>query len=373
MSMRKLAPPTGMVGLCVGGRWISAVDVTGASRATRCVRRAVHVRRWTPGVPGADAKSPPITPEEASELCGILARQGIVQRGLHAVLEGNACPSTLLELPPRSSGAPLDQIARAEVARSQRQDDHAFELAMWDTPAIGRQAGAERSTALAASCPHAVGESLAGAFDDTGMFVESLDTTMRALVRACRPLLVPRPRGTPAAIAHVGWDGAEVGVVGEMEGRDVLVYQRALPDLGLRALYEDLRTKRSLTHEAVDALLLAMERDAAYQGRMLTPEVAAHIAHFVEMLAPEVERSIAYAGRRSQEQGQRPLVLLTGEGATLRGLSERLRGSFHVEARVVRAGDVALIPDTLAGFRASTAILAALGAAIRTPVEEGTP
>jgi hypothetical protein len=46
----------------------------------------------------------------------------------------------VLEMPPKSSTAPIEQLARMELARTQKCAPDSFEMGFWELPITGRGA-----------------------------------------------------------------------------------------------------------------------------------------------------------------------------------------------------------------------------------------
>src|SRR5439155_3902434 len=92
-----------------------------------------------------------------------------------------------LELPPRSSNAPLERIARMEVARAHRFAPDSFEMGCWDLPAAAR--ATKQTPVMAVACTHSDAAAIMDPFEAGGMNVVALDVKAAALARACSPLL----------------------------------------------------------------------------------------------------------------------------------------------------------------------------------------
>jgi len=221
----------------------------GIDIGTREVRLAQMVRRAGTWRLGRGAAVPRVHPgqavdgDEAERIADVMARRGFA--GSRAVLLApyEETVTTILELPPRTSGAPIDQIARAEIAREHKLSPSAFELAMWDLPRPAR--AGEATYAMATACPHDAAEALLTHFDGAGLAIEALDSRCVALARAAGPLV----SSGAAAILDVSWTGASLVIL----TGGTIVYERRFA--GMARLHEMLREELGAAPELADHLL----------------------------------------------------------------------------------------------------------------------
>src|SRR5262249_26290258 len=148
-------------------------------------------------------------------------------RDVVACVPDDKLVTAVLELPPRSSGAPLDQLARVELARVHKLEPGSFELACWDLPAPARAGDATHM--MAAACPHADADRLLGAIESAGLRVVALDIKPWALTRACAA--VGSADGT-TVLLDVGEEGALLTAVRQAAP----VYERMMRDGGTATL-----------------------------------------------------------------------------------------------------------------------------------------
>ena len=94
---------------------------------------------------------------------------------LSASPERLAC--AIIELPPRSSGAPVESLAAAEIAKNVSGP---FESCLWDLPDAPRQSASEY---LTAALSHADASLLIEPFEAEGVFVDSIEPEATALGR----------------------------------------------------------------------------------------------------------------------------------------------------------------------------------------------
>lgn len=334
------------IGVGVSGKSLSAVQVSrpilgkGAGKAR--IEAAAAVARHGSG---------PLTQDDAERLAGVLERRGF--EGTKIVL-GPARGATNvqpLELPPRTSGAPIDQIARAEMARVQRLDPGAIEVAMWDVPPPVR---AGKSThVMAASLPKQASVGCAALLDGVGLELISIDVRSLSLARAARAWL--EPTGV-CMLIDVTWEGVSVIVVlgsRVVFERDV---EHATPAKMCKAAAERWRLDET-------TLELALQHPDTPHAHLITRLAGGAQSDFVDAIVPEISRSAAYASHRYPSV-KLDRVLLCGEWAAVSGLRERIEAHLHVPARVLRAGDAMSLGPEARACDAGPGALLALGLAM---------
>jgi len=263
--------------------------------------------------------------EELSRLASMLERQGFVGRRVVA-----ACPwpdviSEPLRLPPAESGAPRDELAKAEMARLRQLSPGSFELGFWPIPAPAR--GGEGAFVMASATTHAQADAYIDLFDDAGLDLVALDTPAGTLCRGVSDDLAGR-RGM-TLIVDLGHQQARSVVLAE--GR--VVFERGNDEAGLAHLHGQVVETLTVEPEAADLLLRRAGLSQASRGGEDTPSDPAWrealaevrsltIAHF-DAAARELAMAINYVGHRypdlSIEGG-----LITGGGALLPGVPNYL-------------------------------------------------
>jgi Tfp pilus assembly PilM family ATPase len=308
--MRLFGRGPGPIGIDLSGRTIRAAQLSGRPPAHRLSAWAQVPRR-------AEASMQ----DEAARLAGVLERQGFIGRTAVLAVPDLSLLTAVLDLPPRSSGAPVDQIALAEVSHMHRRDPASLELACWDLPLPTR--GQEQSQAMAAACPHTDAEALLDAFEAAGFDIEALDVRAVALARACKALWAPEPAFT--AVVDAGWDSALLSVV----AGGVVIFERSLEACELRRLHSGLVAREGLPGPLADRLI-AGEAELAETGHADTAAKGL-IDHYFQTLGEQLGLSLAYIAHRypGRSIGR---ILVVGEGSAMRGLSDRL--SAAVEAPV---------------------------------------
>lgn len=263
---------------------------------------------------------------EVARLMSVLSRMDF--RGNRFVLSipASAMLTSVMELPPRSSGAPLNAIARQELARSHKADASAIEMTWWELPGGAR--ANEGTHVMAVGCKHSDAEALIDVFEAVGGEVVAIDAPTLALVRAARARLAPPPAMT--ALVDLSWSSADLVIVRDR----TIVYERSMRELGLATLITQVKASLGVDDDSAEFLVRQagcaspQPHDEA-KNTDAQPFVSSH----VEALATELKMSIAYASRRfgSETSG----VLLTGGVASLPGLALRLGELTQVPANVL--------------------------------------
>src|SRR4051794_35623253 len=107
------------IGLDVAGRWVKAVQLSRTATGLR-LAAAARVARADPAAGFSEA--------DAQVLAGVLERAGFQGHDVVLGAPREMLLSDVLELPPRASGAPIEQLARVELARANKCDPASFEL-----------------------------------------------------------------------------------------------------------------------------------------------------------------------------------------------------------------------------------------------------
>ena len=387
------------IGIDVGARAVKAVQFgrdrfgTGAWRVTAAAevprdevgQRAASGATPAPAAPGAAGPAAPqpnaasvpparpahvLSPSEVRRLMGTLERQGFSGHDVVLAVPNERVFSSMLELPPRSSNAPLEQIARMEVARAHRFAPDAFEMGCWDLPAAAR--ATKQTPVMAVACTHADAGALMDPFEAEGMNVCALDVKAAAHARACGPLLDAESGGI-VGIVDLGWSAATLSLMHQ----GVAIYGRTLGDSGISKLYQTLASRLGLEIEVIDYLLsdsgitgtdaVAAPHGSASGGapghrKKAATDAAGLIAAHFEAAVHELQVSLSYAQHQYPDT---PLsrLLVVGGGGCIRGVTEHLRRTLGIEARAAAPVDLATCPASVTEKCASPALTAALGLA----------
>jgi len=373
------------IGVDVGARTVKAVQLgrdrlsaaTGGWRVTAAAEvprdEVAQPAAGAPAQAGSQFKTSHVmTPSEVHRLMGTLERQGFRGGDVALAAPSERVVTSMLELPPRSSQAPLEQIARMEVARAHRFAPDSFEMGCWDLPAAAR--ATKQTPVMAVACTHTDAAAIMDPFEAEGMNVVALGVKPAALARACAPLLAADTHAI-IGIVDLGWTGAALSLMHQ----GVAIYGRTLGDCGLYKLYHTLSTRLGLEIEVIDYLLsesgIAGPATAAAPVAPPPPRVsggprktkaatdaAGLIAAHFEAAVHELEASLSYA---QHQYPNTPLsrLLVVGGGGCIRGVTEHLRATLDIEARSVAPSDVSPVAPAVAQKCGSPGLTTALGLA----------
>src|SRR5437763_741542 len=163
-----------LIGLDMGSRSMKAAQVSRSGTQVRVEAAAV--------IPYASAETT-LDEQGMRRLRDVLHRQGFHGHNLVVAAPADKLHVELLDLPPRHSGAPIDQIAQAEMMRMAKLEPNAFEMATWDLPAPPR--GGTGTAVMAVAARHAETTSLCETMESAGLSVEAIDVQACAIARAC--------------------------------------------------------------------------------------------------------------------------------------------------------------------------------------------
>jgi Tfp pilus assembly PilM family ATPase len=337
------------IGLDVGVRTICGAQLRVGARG-REVMAAVVLDRASEGIPPDGA--------EIERLMSVLWRHGFEgDRAIVGVPESMVLTSTL-DVPAQISGAPLEAMARVEMARSLACRQDSLEVVWWPLPASARTR--ETAQLLATGCTHANSTAFLESIESHGLVVTRLVPRANALSAACAPLL-DESKGL-CALVEMGWDSALIVVLHE----GVVIYARSHEEGSLTFLQRRMHLDLGLAIDACNhALSELTEERSPVGGALSTPvleDAARVLAEHLQDVADELSASLSYACHKYPEStvGQ---VLVVGPGAVLRGAGALLADRFESQLRVAGVADVALVPACLAQTCSDPALLLPVGLA----------
>ncbi len=374
------------IGVDVGSRQIKAMQLSdpGGGEPLK-VESAVVLPRLAP--------NEPLNGDELFRLGQVFERQGFAGRQVVTAVPVEQLTMESLELPPRKSGAPLDQIAEQELGQSQSLADHEFEMSMWDLPTPARSG--DRTHVMATACTHEHAGQLVDLWEQHGFHLVALDIHAWAAARACA--LRPQGEGEMVAVLDLGATHALLTVV--FEG--VVIFERLLNDGGLSTLYEALHRQFGLDDPMTSYLVRRVESqpdDGApkcdepsqaaedevptatavieatqqatsdrsprvRQSDRAIGDVQNAIGQYVGKLFEEVQLSLSYSSHRYPTATLARLALLGG-GAQLPSVVEELSSRLAVTTAAVHPARLANCPPGLIRTCDSPALTVAYGLAL---------
>ncbi len=335
------------IGLDAGARAMKAIQLAHTSRGT-VIHAAASFPRLTPGEE--------LNPAEVLRATRVLRRQGFVSNRVVVAIPPAKMLSGVLELPTRTPGAPpipLDAIARQELARTCKKDATSIELAWWELPSAPTGGSGTRSAqgaqAIALGCAHSDAEALLACFDAPGedsLDVLAIDARPAAIARACTSLAADPPNLT--AVLDLGYGAAHILILSGA----MLVYERTLAEASLRLLASGVANQLATDDGLADYILRVIgckpiDQITSPDGTVPTAieqaeDARALVCAHADALAGELRASMSYATRRFDAALTR--VLLTGAGADIPGLADRLAQRTGVEAVIARVDTLASAP-----------------------------
>ena len=312
------------IGVDIGGRHIKAVQLHGGP-GRWCVTAAGSVARDNPGGPVDSA--------DIVQLRDMLSRGAFKGRRVVLAVPFSQLLIGIMELPPRSSGAPLEQLARGELSRMHRCEPNSFEIACWDLPAPARAGGA--TYVMAAGFSHEKADELVDFVEAEGLDVFALDIHASAVSRACSPLL-EGVRGI-AAILDLGWDQADLVLIYQ----GVVVYERKLVKCGIGSVVDSLGRELKLHHKKSEQLVRQVGLSAECPG--VTPAssrvVNLAVNAYCQTLVEEMRIPLSYLANQYPDASPETL-LLVGGGGRIPGLEGQLDSVLDFYVRTVLPGDI---------------------------------
>lgn len=325
--------PNTPIGIDLDGRRIRAVQLSGSPRSW-IVQASASVPREKSNVP--------VTPDEVAAIVRLLPKHGFTGDEVVLAVPTDRLISSILDLPPQTSGAPVERIARSELARMHQCDPGAIEMSSWALPQPARAASS--TPTMVCACAYTDADVLMRLFERCGYRVVALDARSRALARACTPLLAKPDAIT--AIVELGWDHAHV--VAMYEG--LVAYDRTLGDAGMERLIETLVAKSRLDRSGAMAFLDKVSLDpqnanyAEPKRARGKPETRVEM-HF-DTLAEELNTPLSYLASQYPDADIHEIVL-TGPCTAIDGLAEYISAGLQLDVRVVTPHDLAEVPETL--------------------------
>lgn len=349
------------LGLDISGRWVKAVQIARGPHHTLRLDAAARFARVN-----ADA---PVGPDEGAWILSVLERAGFTVREVAVVAPVSSVISGNFELPPRGSGAPIEKLARLELARVGGTQPELLECGMWDIPRMSPRPN-DPTRVMAVGLLRDRAEELVGGFRDPAIDVTAIEVRGLANARACDSIFTGQALN---CVVDVGWDSAVVGVYvsDPMTGRVTLMLERTLKEGGLKLLYSTFRERYEIPDLAIDfAFNLSTlteatdECDALNQAALI--DTSKHwLMDLYDTLGAEVERSMNYAAGRYPKLAM-GRVIVTGDGGQLPGIVEGMTERLGLEVVPASIARRVTVPPDLARFAVCTGLTGALGAALRS-------
>ncbi len=323
------------IGVDVGERYIKAVQFSRSGGKWR-ISAAAEMQRESHG----DG----ITSADARRLRQQLSESGFRGNQIVLAVPGENLLTGIMELPPVDSGAPIEMLARSELARMHKCDSQSFEMASWQLPAPAR--AANTTFMMGAACTHAYADSLLDCFEAEGFRVERLEIQSQAMARACGPLL--NASTGLAGILDLGWTA--LGLVLLYNG--VIIYERKLPKSAYGTMIDELAGELGVEAPKIEKMLSGEDRTESS-----AKTVGACLERYVARIVEETRIPLSYVSNQYPDATPDRL-LLVGGGAKLDGLATRLAEAMDWPVTAATMSELAEGPESLDRDYGTTLIIA---------------
>jgi Tfp pilus assembly PilM family ATPase len=335
------------IGLDIGACAVKAVQL-------QSIGRRWHLAAMT-NLPRPQINAP-LDRAGVRRIADVLYRQGFYGHSVILAAPNDKLAADILELPPRSAGVPLEQIARSEMARIIGAPIGGFEMAFWDLPTQTRTSSG--TSVLALGLRHTDADPLLELFDFEGLSVDAIDSQSCALARACQTQINSVTGIT--TILDMGWNAALLVLIHE----GVVVYRRPLNESGIHALHKTIASKLGLSDHIIQLALHPLDNTDS------TPPLAPDLwngirtlaGKHMEHLVSELLASFVYAAHRYPDAHAQQL-LLVGGGATLPDAQGYLQRYLDVDVKTITLADLVECPPFLVEKCQSPSLITALGLA----------
>lgn len=293
------------IGIDIGSSRIKAAQLSRGRSGWKITAGASYRRTGGPGV---------LSSTEMERLLSVLDRAGFVGDRVVVGAPRNIVHTAVVDAPPRSSGAPIEQICAAEFARMYRLSPGGSQLHSVELPTTMSRASTVQMSVSGISNEDA--EALVGPFDRAGLVVEVIDLGEDARSRACLPAC--RDTDELTGLLDVGSSGIGLSVFRDGES----VYHRWLEGAGTQRLTDSIGRSFSLDSVSADVLARCVgvvAPQAEGLDSLTTGRVLGLSREFVEGLFQSTLRSLAYVLDRFPGEAVLRFRLIGG-GAQIPGL-----------------------------------------------------
>lgn len=307
MGILKLQSKLSAIGMEFDAHEFRAVQLMQTSKGISTLAWAVFPRR------DEGDKSQRTSLPEVDELqwaASILGRRGFVGTTVSIAPSTADCSSHVIELPPAESGAPIDQLARMEVARARRCGPNDFELGHWSLPAKGRTA-----ETLAVACPRSIIDSTILRYNEAGLQPGGIDLMELAICRGGESHSIDVDDEINASL-HVGWTSS----LAVLTLGNTVMYVRRI-ERGTSSVWDVARGRYRLSRRCADELI--SDRDIEDGDEPFTKLQRSVWAGLAAELASELDVAIAYVSN-SYRFAPFGKIKLSGYGAYNPAIADQL-------------------------------------------------
>lgn len=317
-----------LIGIDIGSDRLKAAQVVRARQGWRIVAGVSLARAESSAIPSED---------EVYRLAGILENIGF--SGCEVVIGAprSLLSTAVLDLPPKTSGAPVEQICAAEFARMFRLAPGSYELHAWEMPTASDRATTTQMAASAMECESAA--LLVAPFEAAGLRVEAIDLASEATGRACLHGCADAEELT--TLLDVGWGGVDLTIF--RGGR--VIYERWLRSAGLGGLVESLSRSLHISDRSARILVRRVGIagiDDEHADPVLVARMLSIMREFAEELLQQVFGSAAYVLDRFPGESVTQMRV-GGGGAVMPMLGEYLSEMAGLDVQLIVPRDCGFV------------------------------
>ncbi len=273
-----------LIGVDIGADQIKAVQVVRARQGWRIAANTSFPRGETSSIPSDD---------EVFQLADILDNTGFHGSDIVIGTPRSLLSTAVLDLPPKDSGAPVEQLCAAEFSRMFRLPHGSYELHTWEMPTATDRTMTTQMATTGLECENAT--MLIAPFEAAGLHIVALDLASEATSRVCRYGCNESDELT--TLLDIGWSGVELAVFRDGE----VVYERWLRNAGVGSLVESLSRSLNLSDRAARILVRRVGL-AGFDDKNADPVLVARMLsvmrEYTEGLLQQVFGSVAYVLER---------------------------------------------------------------------------
>jgi Tfp pilus assembly PilM family ATPase len=257
-------------------------------------------------------RSDAYTAEEIGTIVRALARHGMAGTQVAVSLPHAKLLIARAPTPKENSGAPVEEIARQELGRSNGVEGEQLISLSWS--ARSRRSRGELDERQVMGCIASVVDEIHDGFAAHGMDVDSIEPGVIAAARG--GFNAVGLSGQDGLLVDLGWSSARLVAVSGSR----LVYMRQIADFGMGRLAAQVALACSLSEQHAWVIGGLMARpggcEAVIEARRVVISV---VSRFADGLMLEIERGAAFARERYGVNTDQGVVLSGGGGMGLLG------------------------------------------------------
>lgn len=289
---------------------------------------------------------------------GLLRRHGFTGSELVLTAPPQSLKTDVLDLPPRSSGAPIELIARDEMSRSCAWEKGTFEFGCWELPSPAR--GSASTCMMAVALREQDATELIEPLEAVGLDVVAIEPQVNALVR----LIDTTESDTITAVLDLGMSSSTL----VLSHRNLPLYQRRADLLGMGTALRTIMDELQLPADEADYLMREYGVQDPSFNRRKDDHASARIQQFtrryLDALLSEVQSAFTFARHRYPTLPVAKLILCGG-GASVSGVADAMAEELEKPVEVLTIPGAHAISATVPELAQSGILATAAGLAMR--------